>query len=252
MSPEALQKEVAAALAWLKARGTQKNIDGMARYGITVSNGKVFGVSMATMHALAKKLGTHHALALALWDSGWYEARILTSFVADPEQLSPALMDRWTRAFDNWAICDTLCFHLFDRSPHAWKKVHQWADAKEEFVKRTSFALLASLAGHDKTATDEQFLDTLPLIERAADDERNFVRKGVNWALRRIATRSRVLFDACKKLAEKLEKSPQPHTRWIGKDALREFAKPAMAKRLAALDAKAAKAAMGAKAAKRK
>ena len=165
------------------------------------------------------------ALAAALWETGWYEARLLTSFVDEPARVTPEQMDRWCRDFDNWGICDTLCFHLFDRTPHAWPKVAQWSGASEEFVKRAAFALLASLAGHDKKAADEQFLETLPWIERAATDERNFVKKGVSWALRMTGRRNPSLNAAAVEVAQRLAASPEPAARWIGKDALKDFAR---------------------------
>lgn len=135
-------------LEWLERRGTKRNRDGMARYGIVAP--KVFGVSMATMKALTGRLGRDHELALALWDTGWYEARILTAFVDEPARVTPAQMNRWARDFDNWAVCDTLCLHLFDKTPHAWKKIAQWSERRGEFVKRAAFALLASVALHDR------------------------------------------------------------------------------------------------------
>lgn len=134
-------------------------------------------------------------------------------------------MDRWCRDFDNWGVVDTLCFKLFDRTPHAWAKVTQWAAKRGEFQKRAAFALLASLAGHDKTSGDAPFIDGLRLIEQAADDDRNFVKKGVNWALRRIGTRNAALRAAAIETATRLASSPQPSARWNGKDALRELNK---------------------------
>src|SRR5262245_29117016 len=135
------------ALAWLERRGTRRNRDGMARYGIVAK--KIFGVSMASMRALTPRLGRDHALAAALWETGWFEARMLASFVDEPGRVTAAQMDRWAKDFDNWAICDTICFHLFDRTPHAWRKIWQWSSRREEFVKRAAFALLASVALHD-------------------------------------------------------------------------------------------------------
>ena len=186
--------EVATALAWLERRGTRKNRDSLARYGITAP--KAFGVSMTTMQALAKRLGRNHALAHALWDTGWYEARTLVAFVADPAQTTPAEMDAWCRDFDNWAICDSLCFYLFDRTPHAWAMVGRWARRRPEFEKRAGFALLAALALHDKAAPESRFRTSFALIERAATDERNFVKKGVSWALRAIGHRNLALHAA--------------------------------------------------------
>ena len=225
-------RQVREILAWLERRGTKRNREGMARYGIVAP--KVFGVSMATMQPLAKRLGRDHDLALALWDTGWFEARILTAFVDDPAQVTAAQMDRWARDFDNWAVCDTLCFRLFDRTPFAWRKVEQWSRRRGEFVRRAAFALLAGLAVHDKDADDAPFLRSLALIERAATDERNFVKKGVNWALRTVGQRSEVLNDAAIEVAQRLATSLEPAARWVGRDALRALTSPAVRRRLAA------------------
>ena len=219
------------ALAWLERRGSKRNREGMARYGIIAP--KSFGVSMATMKGLAKKLGRDHDLAAALWATGWYEARILCSFVDEPEKVTPAQMEAWARQFDNWAICDTICFHLFDRTPHAWRKVEQWRTRKDEFVRRAAFALIACLALHDKSAPDAKFLRALPWIEEAATDERNFVKKGVSWALRGIGPRSRAAHAAAMKTAQRLARSESPSARWIGKDAIRDLTSPAAMRRLA-------------------
>jgi 3-methyladenine DNA glycosylase AlkD len=145
-------KTVPAILAFLRGRGSKKNVDGMARYAIVAP--KVFGVSVGGIRSLGKEIGRDHDLALALWKTGWYEARMLTAFVDEPERVTPAQMDRWTKDFDNWAICDHLCFHLYDRTPHAWTKVKKWSTSREEFVKRAAFALLAGLALHDKKGPD--------------------------------------------------------------------------------------------------
>ena len=219
---------VGEALTWLERRGTKRNRDGMARYGIIAP--KSFGVSVATIRELGKRLGRDHELALALWDTGWYEARMLTPFVDEPARVTPSQMDRWARDFDNWAICDGVCFHLFDRTPHAWNKIEQWSTRREEFVKRAAFALLASVALHDKKAPDAPFVKSLPLIEQAADDERNFVKKGVSWALRSIGRRNATLRAASVAVAQRLSESSDPAARWVGKDALRDLAKAARRK----------------------
>jgi 3-methyladenine DNA glycosylase AlkD len=217
-------------LAWLKRRGSKRNRDGMARYAIVAP--KVFGVSVADLRVLGKRIGHDHALADPLWKTGWYEARMLVGFVADPARVTPAQMDRWARDFDNWAICDHLCFHLFDRTPHAWTKIAKWSRSREEFVKRAAFALLASVALHDKKGPDAPFLKALPLIERAATDERNFVKKGVSWALRGVGRRSLVLHTPSVALARRLAESGDRAARWVGKDALRELTSAAVIKRL--------------------
>jgi 3-methyladenine DNA glycosylase AlkD len=227
-----VERDVEGVLAFLRRKGSKKNVDGMARYGIVAN--KVFGVSVGTLRAHAKKVGRSHELAAGLWATGWYETRMLAAFVDEPARVSPAQMDRWSRDFDNWAICDTVCFHLFDKTPHAWAKVKQWGDRRDEFVKRAAYALLASLSVHDKTAPDRPFVDGLKLIERAAVDDRNFVKKAVNWALRSIGKRNAALNAAAVAVSRRLAESPHAAARWVGKDALRELTtSPAVLRRLA-------------------
>ena len=228
--PHSLDDEVASAITWLKRHSTKRNRDGMARYAIPSDN--AFGVSVADIRVLAKRLGRNHELAAALWHTGWYEARMLTSFVDEPARVTSAQMDRWCRDFDNWAICDTLCFHLFDRTPHAWDKVSKWSSWQDEFGKRAAFALLWALTVHDKNAADEAFVQGLRLVERAASDDRNFVKKAVNMALRAIGKRNVALNAAAVSVARGLADSPQAAARWVGKDALRELTGPAVIRRL--------------------
>jgi 3-methyladenine DNA glycosylase AlkD len=230
--PLQLREQVQATLAVLERKSTKRDRENLARFGITA--GKAYGVSMANVQSIAKSLGRNHPLALALWDTGWYEARLLTSFVDEPEQVTAAQMDRWCHDFDNWGICDTVCFHLFDRTPFAWKKVAQWHNRREEFVKRAAFALLASLALHDKRTGDQPFIDSLAFIERAANDERNFVKKGVSWALRLIGRRNAALNAEAVKVARRLSSSSERAARWIGKGAVRELTGPAVVGRLRA------------------
>ena len=227
-----LEDQVQSALAWLKSHSTKATRDGMARYGIP--SDKAFGVAMKDMKALGKQLGRSHELAAALWDTGVYEARMVCSFVDDPAQVTPAQMDRWCKDFDNWGICDTICFNLFDRTPHAWAKVAQWSGKRNEFEKRTAFALLWSLTVHDRDAGNEQFVQGLALIERAAGDERHFVKKAVNMALRAIGKRNRALNAAAVAVARRLAASEEAAARWVGTDALRELTSPAVARRLKA------------------
>lgn len=229
-----------AVLSTLKRLGSARIRDEMGpRYGIAAPPGapalKAFGVPVGKLHDVAKRLGRDHELALALWDTGWYEARMLAAFVDEPARVTAAQMDRWARDFDNWGICDTVCFHLFDRvppPPHelAFRKVEKWAGRNEEFVKRAAFALLASLALHHRPrdADEGLFLRCLPLIERAASDDRNFVKKGVSWALRGIGKRGPTLKAAAIKLARRLAASPEPAgggggSRWVGKDVLKDL-----------------------------
>ncbi len=221
-----VEKQVQEALAWLKRHGTKARRDGMARYGIPLGN--AYGVTMPDIQKLGKQLGKRHELALALWDTGQYEARLLCAYVDVPGAVTPAQMDRWARDFDSWAVCDTLCFALFDRTPHAWKKVEQWSGKRDEFVKRAAFAMLASLTIHDRNADRALFLRGLELIEREAGDARNFVSKAVNWALRSIGKkRDPELKKAAVAVATRLSASAEAAPRWVGKDALRDIAKAA-------------------------
>lgn len=225
-----LEDRVRSALAWLKSHATKASLDGMARYGIP--SDRAYGVAMRDIKTLGKTLGTDHALAVALWATGVYEARMLASFVGDPEQLTPAQMERWCRDFDNWALCDALSFNLFDRSPHAWAKVQEWSGRRREFEKRTAFALLWSLTVHDKSAADERFVHGLALVEREAGDDRNFVKKAANMALRAIGKRNRALNSAAVDAARRLAGSTDAAARWVGTDALRELTSPGVTKRL--------------------
>ena len=214
--------DVNSVLATLKKLSNPRFREEMStRYGIVTRD--AFGVRMNEMQKLAKQLGRNHALALELWKTGNYEARMVAIYVAEPEKLTPALMDAWCRDFDNWATCDTACFKLFDRTPHAYGKVVEWAKRENEFEKRAAFALLASLALHDKNAGDEVFTRFFPLIESAASDERNFVKKAVSWALRGIGSRHAGLRGKTLALARKLAGSTDATSRWVGKDVLRAF-----------------------------
>jgi 3-methyladenine DNA glycosylase AlkD len=226
------KRRVDEALEWLKRRGSGRTrTDMLERYGITAQ--KAFGVPVGAIKQLAKRLGRDHDLAGALWQSGWYEARMLAVFVDDPARVTPAQMDRWARDFDNWAICDTACFSLFDRSPGAWRRVGPWSRRREEFVKRAAFALLASLALHDKTAKDERFVRCLPLVVRAAGDDRHLVTKGVSWALRSVGRRNAALNAAAVELAGRLAQVQGGPARAIGKEALRELTGPVVRRQLA-------------------
>lgn len=222
--------DVAAVLASLQELATEANLQGMARYAIP--SDRAFGVAMRDVQALAKRLGRSHELAAQLWASGWYEARLLACYVDEPALVSSEQMDRWCDDFDNWGVCDTVCFALFDRSPHAWHKVEPWSRREDEFGRRGAFALLWALALHDKGASDAQFERGLQLVEEAAADERNFVKKAVSMALGAIGRRNPALHRAALDLAERLAASQDSAARWVGKDARRKLAGPAVAERL--------------------
>lgn len=212
-------------LAELKRNASpQYKADMAKRYGI-VTNAPVYGVPVAKLRAIAKRIGPDHALAQQLWASNIHDARMLATMVDDPAEVTPAQMDRWVKQCDNWALVDTACFHYWDRTPHAFDQIEKWAKAKDEFVKRAAFALLASCALH-KQGTDTQFLRGLELIEAHARDPRNFVKKAVNWALRAIGgKKSTKLRAVAHEVAERLSVSDDATERWVGRDAMRAFAK---------------------------
>jgi 3-methyladenine DNA glycosylase AlkD len=211
------------AIDWLRKHGTASTRADMARYAIPST--KAFGVPMRQVQFLAKELGRDHDLALALWKTGWYEARLLASYVDEPSEVTASQMEAWCRDFDNWAVCDTACFVLFDRTQHAWRKVHAWAPRRDEYVRRAAFALLWGLSVHDKTADDEAFRGGLRFVQRAATDPRHYVKKAVSMALRAIGKRNAALRTAATTLAKELGTSNDKTARWLGKEALRDLRK---------------------------
>lgn len=194
----------------------------MARYGI--ASDRALGVRVPRIRALAKEAGRDHALALALWRTGIHEARILASMVDEPARVTRAQMDRWARQFDSWDVCDQCCMNLFDRTPHARAMAVEWMTREREFEKRAGFALVASLASHDKDAPDGDFLKLLDAVARHADDPRNFVKKAASWAMRSVGKRNAALRKAALAHAKRLAASPGAGARWVGKDAIRELA----------------------------
>lgn len=208
-------------LAELRALADPSAKEGMERFGIDAST--ALGLSVPQVRAVARRAGRNQALAEELWASGVHEARWLASLVADPLKISRSTMDRWTRDFHSWDVCDACCCNLFDRTPHAWAKIPKWAADKREYVRRAAFATLAGIAVHDKTAPDQLFLDSFALIEQYAFDDRNFVRKAVNWALRNIGKRNARLLAAAIACAERIREQGSKSARWIAADALREL-----------------------------
>jgi 3-methyladenine DNA glycosylase AlkD len=224
-----------AVLAALAPLGSEEARAGMARYGI--ETGSAFGVSVYELRRVAKGLGRDHALALALWATGNHEARLLASMVDDPAAVTEAQMEDWAAAFDSWDVCDQVTSNLFDKTPFAYDKVREWSAAPDQWVKRAAFATAAALAVQDKRAADEPFLEILELCRREAGDDRNFVKKAVNWALRNIGKRNLRLHAAATRTAEAIlaeaeeraaapggRKDPAARSgRWIARDALREL-----------------------------
>ena len=206
------------------------NVAGMARYGIAAK--KVYGMSTPALKKLAREIGEDHALAQQLWTTEILEARVLAGLVDEPDRVSERQMERWAKDFDSWAVCDGTCLNLFRKTPFAHRKCREWSSRREEFVKRSGFTLMACLAVHDKGAPDGAFLAFLPLIQREAVDERNFVKKAVNWALRQIGKRNRRLNRAAIKAGEAIQRLDSRSARWIAADALRELRSQAVQRRL--------------------
>ncbi|VVB59414.1 DNA alkylation repair enzyme [uncultured archaeon] len=198
-----------------------ENAKGMARYGISQSNN--LGISIYLLRPFVKEIGRNHILALKLWDSKIHDARLLACFIDDPKQITREQMDAWAKDFDSWDICDQACTSLFDLSSLAYEKVYQWAEHEPEFVKRAAFSLIAGLAVHDKNAMDKDFERFLPILVKHAVDERNYVKKAVNWALRNIGKRNLHLNIVALKTAKQIQKIDSKSARWIASDAIREL-----------------------------
>jgi 3-methyladenine DNA glycosylase AlkD len=229
-------------MATLRTMGSERNRAGMARYGINVEH--AFGVSVYELRKVATRLGQDHELALALWRTGNHEARLLACFLDDPAAVTEEQAEAWARDFDSWDICDQATTSLFDRTPHAWSKAVDWAEREDEWVRRAGFALMAGLAVHDQGAPDEAFMALLPLIERGAFDERHFVKKAANWALRNVGKRNRALNGVALACARRIMAAANERAgggrggdpgaraaRWVASDAIRELASEKVAAR---------------------
>ena len=216
-----MSSELNAILNYLKSAANPENVRGMAKFGINPEN--TFGIPVPVLRGLAKQYRKNHALAQELWSSGYHEACLMAAFVDDPKQVTEAQMESWVRDFNSWDVCDQVCSNLFDRTPWAYQKALEWSRQEEEFVRRAGFVMMACLAVHDKKAPDEKYKQFLPAIVKQAGDERNFVKKAVNWALRQIGKRNNYLHAQALELASDLAKADNKTARWIGKDALREL-----------------------------
>ena len=205
----------------LKQHANAQAAEGMARFGIRPA--QALGISIPTLRKMTKAIGRNQALALALWDSGIHEARILASMIAEPQLVSAELMEEWVNDFDTWDVCDQVCGNLFDKTPYAYQKATEWCQQEKEFVRRAGFVMMAELAVHDKQAQDEAFVQFFPLIKHYADDERNFVKKAVNWALRQIGKRNSHLRTVALECAYEIQEMDSKTARWVAKDALREL-----------------------------
>lgn len=221
-------------VARLKAEANPDNVAGMARFGISTAN--TLGIPIYTLRKLAGEIKKDHELAVELWDSGIHEARILAGFIDDPEKVTETQLERWVSDFDSWDVVDQLSALIY-RTPYVLKKIHEWSGSDAEFVKRTAFSLIAEISCHDKKITDEDFEQFFVLIKRVATDERNYVKKAVNWALRNIGKRNGVLNRRAIETAREIQKMDSKAARWIAADALRELTGEAVQKRLAGTDA---------------
>jgi 3-methyladenine DNA glycosylase AlkD len=213
----------------LKALANPESVKGMKRFGITAKN--IYGVSIPNLRTLSKEIGKNHSLALELWLSGIHDARILASLIDDPNKVTEEQMESWVQDFNSWDICDQCANNLFRKTQFAYQKVVEWSSRKEEFVKRAGFAMLASLAVHDKKKEDKEFIKFFEIIKREATDERNFVKKAINWALRQIGKRNLKLNQEAIERAKEIYKIDSKSAKWIASDALRELESEKIQKR---------------------
>jgi 3-methyladenine DNA glycosylase AlkD len=230
MRQEGTMASVEDVLDRLQSKAKPEQLEGMAKYGITVE--KRLGISVPDMRKLAKEVGRDHKLALGLWRTGIAEARIVAGMVDDPAKLTDEQMEEWVKDINSWDVCDQVCMNLFEKSQLAWKKIMDWSEREEEFVKRTAFSLIACLAWHDKKTSDDKFIELFPVITRAATDDRNFVKKAVNWALRNIGKRNLNLNRAAIDTAEEIQRLDSKTARWIATDAIRELESDAVQNRI--------------------
>ncbi|MBP6927764.1 MAG: DNA alkylation repair protein [Caldisericales bacterium] len=211
------------AIKILSSAGKKENREGMAKFGINTE--KAFGVSVVRIREIAKMVGKGHEKAQKLWETGFHEARIMACLIDNPKMVTREQAENWALEFNSWDLCDQCCMNLLDRLPFSYELAAEWAKREEEYIKRAGFAIMASLALHDKKAPDEKFLQFLDLIDKQSTDPRNFVKKAINWALRQIGKRRPGIMDKVEILAKKLAESDDKNARWVGKDALRGFEK---------------------------
>ena len=214
----------------LKSKANPKNVEGMARFGISCEG--TLGISIYDLRPMAKRIGKDHKLAGELWRTGIHEARLLAGFIDEPEKVTEKQMESWASDFDSWDVVDQVCSNLFDKTGYAYAKAVEWSTRKEEFVKRAGFVLMAALSVHDKEASDREFEKFFPIIRRESTDDRNFVKKAVNWALRQIGKRNLALNGKAIKVAKEISRIDSRSARWIAADALRELSGDKVKKRL--------------------
>ncbi|MFH0815678.1 MAG: DNA alkylation repair protein [Methanobacteriota archaeon] len=213
--------ELKAILNELRASANPRNVEGMARYGINPKNN--YGNSISSLRKMSSEIGKDHELAMLLWDSGIHDARLLATLVGEPEKMTEEQAEIMVGGIDSWDVCDAFCMWLMRYTPFAYRKATEWSESEMEFERRAAFSLIASLAILDKNAPDSKFASLLPLIERASSDERNYVKKAVNWALRGIGKRNLALNKAAIAAAKRILAIDAKSSRWIARDALREL-----------------------------
>jgi 3-methyladenine DNA glycosylase AlkD len=221
MKKESVSIQIEKIKKYLKPLGNEKNREGMQRFGIRFKD--AYGVNIPVLRKLAKEYKPNHEFALELWETKVHELMLLAIFIDDYKQVTKTQMNKWVKDFASWDICDQCCSNLFDKTPYAFEKIFEWTKSKEEFIKRAGFVLMATTAVHNKKLEDIELFDFFPIIEREAYDERNFVKKAVNWALRQLGKRSKILFDEAVEVAERIAKQETKSAKWIAADALREF-----------------------------
>lgn len=214
----------------MREMGDPERRAGMERYGIHAES--ALGVSIPQLRSLARELGHDHQLAASLWSSGVHDAMILATLVEEPDKVTEEQMDTWTKGFDSWDVCDQCCNNLYWRTPFAWKRSLDWCEREEEFVRRAGFTTMAVLAVHDRKADDGDFVRLLQAVERHSSDDRNFVKKAVNWALRQIGKRNMCLNEKAVEAGERILKKGDRASRWIATDALKELRSEAVQHRL--------------------
>ncbi|MDZ7270800.1 MAG: DNA alkylation repair protein [candidate division KSB1 bacterium] len=216
----------------LESQARPEHVQGMASYGMTAE--RRLGVAIPDLRRIAKETGKDHGLALRLWGTGIPEAKILAAMIDRPEELTEQQMDEWVAGFNSWDVCDQVCMNLFEKSPLAWKKILEWSEREEEYVKRAAYALIACLAWHDKGTSDAKFIGLFPVIKRGATDERNYVKKAVSWALRNIGKRNKRLNRAALEVAAEIGQMDSRAARWIASDVGKELNSEAVQRRLGA------------------
>jgi 3-methyladenine DNA glycosylase AlkD len=214
----------------LKSMSNKKNVEGMAHFGINPKNN--LGISIYKLRPLAKEIGKNHELSLKLWNSGIHDARLLAVFIENPLNVTEKQMELWVKDFDSWDVCDQACTSLFDLTFFAWKKIYEWAERDEEFVKRAAFSIIAGLSFHDKKSPDEKFEELFEIIKRESIDERNYVKKAVNWALRNIGKRNLSLNKKAIKVAKEIKNIDSKSAKWIANDAIKELKSSKIQERL--------------------